>query len=74
MSEYGPTSHGSHPKHRGGPISVPWVLLAGLLIGTGLLVMAYLLYSFNVAYLGGSLLVVAGSLMLFSPRAGADRA
>ncbi len=51
-----------------------WVLAAGLMIGLGLLVMAYLLVSFNVVYLAGAILVLVGCLMLFSPRAGADRA
>jgi len=53
---------------------VGWVLLAGVLIGAGLLVMAYMLINFNAEYLAGSILVVIGGLMLFSPRAGADRA
>ena len=74
MSGYGAAPHGAHAKHPGGPISVPWVLLAGLLIGIGLLVLAYMLVSFNVEYLSGAVLVVVGGLMLFSPRAGANRA
>jgi hypothetical protein len=74
MAGYGAPAHGGHAKHPGGPISVPWVLLSGLLIGAGLLTMAYMLVYFNVLLLSGSLLTLAGCLMLFHPRAGANRA
>ncbi|HTS33160.1 MAG TPA: hypothetical protein VMI55_04385 [Thermoplasmata archaeon] len=74
MSGYGAAAHGTHAKHAGGPISVPWVILAGLLIGVGLTITAYMLYYLSVELLPGTLLVLAGCLMLFHPRAGADRA
>lgn len=74
MTGYGAAPRGGHARHPGGPISVPWVILAALLIGIGLFGLAYMVYYLDVELLPASLLVLIGCLMLFSPRAGADRA
>jgi hypothetical protein len=77
MSGYGAAVHEAsegHVRHKGGPISVPWVLLAGLLIGVGLAIMYYWLYDFSLVFLAGPVFIVVGALMFFSPRAGLDRA
>ncbi len=74
MSGYGAAHSGPHVKHPGGPINVPWVILAAVLIGIGLTVVAYWLYTFDLYYTFGIAFVVAGGLMLFDERAGADHA
>jgi uncharacterized membrane protein YfcA len=74
MTEYGAGHSAGHAQHRGGPISVGWVLLASTLIGAGLFTIFFWLYTFNLEWSFGILLVLAGGLMLFSPRAGADHA
>jgi len=55
-------------------ISIPFVVLAAFLIGVGIFAMAYYLVSFDWLYFGGIIPSVTGALMLFHPRAGADRA
>jgi len=53
---------------------VGWVILSALLIGLGLLLMAYFLLTFNLLLLVGIVPCVAGGLMLFDRRAGFDSA
>ncbi len=78
MGAYGGGHPGeSHPgagKHRGGPINVGWVVLAALIIGAGMFLILYWLYTFNLEWAWGIGLVLVGALMLFSPRAGANSA
>lgn len=56
------------------PISIPFVMLAAVLIGVGILALVYWLVTFEWIYFGGILPSLTGGLMLFHPRAGADRA
>jgi len=75
MSGYGAAHDPPHSPHRGGPISVPWVILASVLIGVGLTLVAYWLYTgFDLVYTFGIAFAVIGGLMLFDERAGADHA
>jgi len=74
MSEYAEAHHGSPSAHVRSPISVGWVVLSALLIGTGLFLIAYWLYMFDLRYSFGIAFVVIGGLMLFHPRAGWDHA
>ena len=55
-------------------ISIPWVALAALLIGVGILGMVYFLVTFDWLYFGALIPSLTGALMLFHPLAGADRA
>ncbi len=57
-----------------GAFSVPYIFLAALLIGSGIFLIFVWITAFEWLYLSGILLLVVGTLMLFSPRAGADRA
>ncbi|HLM91323.1 MAG TPA: hypothetical protein VK424_04640 [Thermoplasmata archaeon] len=74
MSEYGDAHHAGTKAHVRSPINVGWVVLAALLIGSGLFLIAYWLYMFDLRYSFGIALVVIGGLMLFHPRAGLDHA
>jgi hypothetical protein len=71
MSAYG-SSH--HPAHVKSPISVAWVLALSLLVGVGLFMLAYWFLTGSWLFFLGIAPVVAGGLMMFSPRAGADHA
>ena len=63
-----------HRPHEKSPISIPYLLAAAVLIGIGLTSASLWILSFNwLLFLGFAPLVV-GAFMLFSPRAGADRA
>jgi hypothetical protein len=74
MSGYG-ASHASPPHgHERSPISVAWVILAAVLIGGGLFLIAYFFWNWNLLYLVGIAPCVAGGLMLFDRRAGLDAA
>jgi membrane-bound ClpP family serine protease len=74
MSGYG-DAHSSAPHgHARSPISVGWVVLAALLIGAGLFLLAYFFLTFNLLYFVGIAPCVAGGLMLFDRRAGLDSA
>lgn len=55
-------------------LSIPFVVLAALLIGVGILALVYWIVTFDWLYFGGILPSLTGALMLFHPRAGADRA
>jgi hypothetical protein len=74
MSEYGSAHSGGSGAHAKSAISVPWVVVASTLIGIGLFFVFYWIYNFDLWYTFGIALVVIGGLMLFSPRAGMDRA
>ncbi len=67
-------THRAHGKHPGGPISIGWTVLAAAIIGAGMFLIFYWLYTFNLEWSWGIGLVLIGALMLFSPRAGADSA
>ena len=73
MSEYAVAPE-DHAHHVSSPISVPWVVLASVLCGVGLLSVWEWLTTFAWVYFAGPLLVLAGFLLLFSDRAGLDRA
>jgi hypothetical protein len=55
-------------------LSVPWVIGAALLISIGIFSVIYFLISFQLEFLGGIALVLAGTFMLLDPRAGSDHA
>lgn len=55
-------------------VSIPFVVIAALLVGAGLFSAMVWLVTFQWIYFAGLGLLVIGGLMLFSPRAGADRA
>lgn len=55
-------------------LSVPFLVLAALLIGAGLFSAMVWLVTFQWLWFAGLGLLVIGGVMLFSSRAGADRA
>ncbi len=65
-----PVRHADLPN----TLSVPWVIVAALLISIGIFAVIYFLISFQPAFLGGIALVLAGTFMLLDPRAGSDHA
>ena len=67
-----PSPHGAGwPR---GTLSIPFVIAAALLIGLGIFLISLWMETFSWAYFSGVGLLAIGGLMLFSPRAGADRA
>jgi hypothetical protein len=73
MSEYGKSAPAA-AAHRGS-VSVPFVLAASILIGIGIFTISYALTIFDGWYLMvGIAPLLVGALLLFSPRAGLDRA
>ncbi|MGP8071920.1 MAG: hypothetical protein ACLPZM_02185 [Thermoplasmata archaeon] len=74
MSGYGDAHHAAGQSHVRSPINVGWVVLAAVLIGVGLGLIAWWLYEYNLEYSFGIVLVVVGGLMLFNRRAGLDHA
>ncbi len=69
-----PVTQTVHPHEAVGAFSVGYVIAAALLIGAGLFLVFVWISSFQWLYFGGIFLLALGLLMLFSPRAGADRA
>jgi hypothetical protein len=64
-----------HAKHDApNTISIPFVLLASVLMGIGLLLTLVWLITFNWLLFPGVGLVVIGALMTLSPRMGSDHA
>ena len=55
-------------------ISVPFVILASVLMGVGLMLTFVWLITFNWLLFPGILVVVAGALMILDPRMGSDHA
>jgi hypothetical protein len=74
MSGYGEAHRTPSHGHARSPINVGWVVLAALLIGLGLFMMAYWLVTFQWVFFLGIAPCVGGGLMLFSRRAGFDTA
>jgi hypothetical protein len=74
MSAYGATRASPAHGHERSPISVGWVILAAVLIGGGLFLIAYFFLTWNLLYFVGIAPCVAGGLMLFDRRAGHDAA
>jgi hypothetical protein len=70
----GASAHPPHPAHVASPISIGWVVLAALMIGIGLGIVAYWQITQNWLYFLGLVPTVLGGLMLMSPRAGLDHA
>lgn len=68
--------HPATPHRHGAPnsISIPWVVLASVLMGLGVLMLALWLVTFNFLLFSGSLVLLVGFLMVFSPRMGSDHA
>lgn len=69
-----PVAQTVHPLAVPGALSVGYVIVAALLIGAGLFLVFVWITSFQWLYFSGIFLLAIGLLMLFSPRAGADRA
>jgi hypothetical protein len=61
----------SNAEHHG-TVSVPFLLLASLLIGAGLFLIATWVLTFSWVYFGGVGLVAVGFLLLLHPLAGPD--
>jgi|HubBroStandDraft_3_1064219.scaffolds.fasta_scaffold1616874_1 hypothetical protein len=73
------TAHAAHPgaaHGHGAPnsISVGWVIVASILMGLGVLMLAFMLIEFNVLLLSGALVLFVGILMSLDPRMGSDHA
>ncbi|MCI4337910.1 MAG: hypothetical protein L3J72_01225, partial [Thermoplasmata archaeon] len=60
------------PQHHGS-ISVPFVILAALLMGAGLFLVAAWVLTFDWLFFLGVPIVAVGFLLVFHPLAGADR-
>jgi hypothetical protein len=73
MSEY-PSEGGSAHPHVEGSLSVPFLVLAALLIGVGLFGMAYWLVTFQWPYFASVIPLTLGAYMLFTRGTGSDRA
>ncbi|HZY91623.1 MAG TPA: hypothetical protein VFG07_02445 [Thermoplasmata archaeon] len=58
----------------GDRFSIPYIVLAALLIGGGIFTISLWILSFAWVDFVGVFLLAIGALMLFSPRAGADQA
>ena len=56
-----------------GPISIPWVIAASLLMGLGVFSLTIWLVTFDWLFFAGVVPALAGILMVFDRRAGADR-
>ncbi len=65
---------GPHEQHPKSPISIPYLLGAAVLIGIGLVCASLWIVYFDWRLFLGFGPLVVGAFMLFSPRAGADRA
>jgi Na+/proline symporter len=57
-----------------GHVSVPFVVLASVLLGVGLFLVLTWLVTFQWAYIAGIPVLLAGFLLLFHRRAGLDAA
>jgi len=73
MSGYGATSGSAHAS-ASGSVSVPFLVLASVLIGAGLSGMAYWLVTFQWLYFASVIPLVLGAVMLFTRGTGPDRA
>jgi hypothetical protein len=73
MSGYGHAPEG-HAPHVSSPISVPWVILASVLVGVGLTLIWMWVTTFSWIFFTGPLLVFVGAVMFLNPRAGWDHA
>jgi len=73
MSEYAGPDGTEKAVHRV-PISIPFVVLAAVLCGLGLLSLSYWLITFTWVLLAGVVPLAVGAYMLFTPRAGWDHA
>jgi len=73
MSEYGSESHPT-PATTASSVSLPFLVLAAVLIGVGLSGMAYWLVTFQWVYFASLIPLILGALMLFTRGTGPDRA
>jgi hypothetical protein len=65
----GPSGHGAPNS-----ISVPYVVLASVVMGLGLMLTFTWLITFDWLYFPGVVVVVVGAVMMLSPRMGSDHA
>lgn len=68
------TSSARPPGGAPAELSVPLTVGAAVLVGVGLLTIAYWLITFRWIYFGGVGLLAAGGLLLFTRATGPDRA
>ena len=73
MSEYTSGGRSSHTP-AASSLSVPFLVLAAVLIGIGLFGMAYWLVTFQWPYFSSVIAVALGGYMLFTRGTGPDRA
>jgi hypothetical protein len=77
MHAYRSLEESEEAREEGTPntLSIPWVVLAAVLIGVGLFALFVWVVNFSQwVWFGGIAPVVIGALMLFSKRAGSDQA
>ena len=65
---------GELPAVASDSLSLPFLVVAAAISGVGLISAMLFLMTFNAVWFLGLLGMVVGGLMLFSPRAGIDRA
>jgi uncharacterized membrane protein len=68
------SAHAEPNSHATRSISVAWVVLAALMIGIGLGLIAYWQLTQSWLYFAGIIPTILGGMMLFSRRAGLDHA
>ncbi len=68
-----PLNRTSSPPTTPDLLSVPFLVVAALLIGAGIWLIFTWILSFEWIYFSGVFCLAAGGLMLFSPRTGLDR-
>jgi len=73
MSEYGSEGSSAHAS-AARSVSIPFLVLAALLIGLGLSGMAFWLVTFQWLYFASLIPLVLGAYMLFTRGTGPDRA
>jgi len=74
-SSHAPASNPGHSTHAApNSISVPFVLLASLLIGAGLMLTLTWLITYDWLFFPGILLVALGAFLMLDPRMGSDHA
>lgn len=63
-----------HPEHAERSVSIPLVVGAAVLVGIGLMGMAYWLITFRWVFFASLIPLVGGALLLFSRLTGPDHA
>ena len=69
-----PSVPGGHGSTAPNSISIPWVVLASVLMGAGVFLITVWLVTFDFVYFGGVVVLLVGFLMSFDRRMGSDHA